>query len=170
MPKNTRFAGYTVAPDIFVVHGDGEKLKQLEPKLSELGRCEAPTSVQGLRVLTLPKSKSQDPKESWSSLQGMLGDEVEILPVLINDDGFKQYPAGHIMVRFQESPSDAELQAWSKAHKLDVVTRNKYTPKQVSLKATSPSTQYLPEVVDQIQQEGEGQRVWLDTMSTFRRE
>ena len=139
--------------------------------VAELSDFEMPEAVEGdddLVVVRL-KSGTKEPGSARRRLQKSLGDTHMVAPVLLDRSGAKIYPIGIVQIRFRSSPSDGEIRAFAKAHRLCRPTRNRYQPAQVSFRLTKPSQSFLPDIITKLSESPEVYRAWAETKAAYRR-
>src|SRR5262245_66231241 len=69
-----------------------------------------------LVVVTTPQRRAN--KESWRKLLDENQDVDWAQPVLVDDDGHERYPTGELTVRFDEPPTDEQLQTFAESRSL----------------------------------------------------
>ena len=170
MGNQTQYDKYVLRTDSYVIDlTDVKDLTGLMSELSELGDIETLPNHPGLLVLKLKATIADDIKNTWQHLQEQLGDDIDIYPVIVDERGMKKYALGSIVVRFDESMSDEQIQNWAQEHQLVMIKRNEYVPEQVSFRLHKSSGQFLPEVLKTFSNKT-GIHYWLDTLSSYTRE
>jgi len=137
-------------------------------RLRPFARYEPVSGHPDLWLISL-KERVGNPRAAWKKLRSVLGSEIAVAPVLIDDEKNFRLPTGALIARFAKDPTDEELAAFSDELGLHVVERNKFVPKQVSFRPANPDA-FLPELVDQVRRAKPALvNVWPDTLSQFRR-
>ncbi len=120
-----------------------------------------------LIVVTAPDGRTD--RESWQRLLDERDDADWIQPVLVDDQGHERFPTGELTLRFDEPPTDEELQAFARSRQLRPARRNNYQPAQVVLVPDRPRDVYLPELCAELEREPGVARAWPNTLSHFTR-
>ena len=120
-----------------------------------------------LVVVTAPGGQTH--KEAWRKLLDEHDDVAWVQPVLVDDDGHERYPTGELTLRFDEPPTDDELDEFARARHLRTARRNEYQPAQVVLAPEQPRDVYLPDLCEELGREQGVARAWLNTMSHYTR-
>lgn len=138
-------------------------------QLEKFGTVETLPGHPDLLVLHLESAPAQS-KKTWEQLRKTLGPGTEIFPVLLDDNGSPHYPLGTLTARFRQPLSDSALAELLEPLGLQVKSRNKYVPTQISLQALEPSQHFLPDVLNAVGQLGDKLvDVWPETLMHFRR-
>lgn len=154
-PSTTRFV---------VCRGERIPDETLE-RLAHLGHLD-----QGEEPLVIELSEEpESSRAGWERLREAVGTGVLIVPVLIGDGGRSLYPTGSIMVRFAETPSDAQLEAFARTHGLRVGHRNRYRSSQASFEISEPETTYVPELTDALTASQHVRLAWPETKTQYTR-
>ncbi|MDQ3651339.1 MAG: hypothetical protein M3458_13905 [Acidobacteriota bacterium] len=153
--------------NLFVVHTKHDREK-IQDKLEKLGEVEKLKGSDNILLLHLSQ-KTPDAKAAWELIRQKLGEEEIVHPVLLDDSGSPQYPTGEICVRFQSSPSDAQLKRFAASHGLRLHSRNEFMPQQAIFESLKPGEQYVTELVQEIAGEKNIQLAWVNTLSRFDR-
>lgn len=109
------------------------------------------------------------PRTGWQRLQQRLGADLVVVPVMDEGDGSERYPTGLVSVRFGAPLSDPEMQAFARAHHLEVVRRARFTKVQALFRPTDIGQQFLPDIVEKLSATADADAVWLDTESAYTR-
>jgi hypothetical protein len=120
-----------------------------------------------LVVVTTPEGRAI--KESWRKLLDDNEDVAWAQPVLVDDDGHERYPTGELTVRFDEPPTDNQLQTFARSRHLRATRRNAYQPAQVVLVPEKPRAVFLPELCDELERIPGVTRAWLNSLSHYTR-
>ena len=121
-----------------------------------------------LLLVHLP-AKTAATRKTLRSIQKKLGDAGVVHPVLVDESGQDQYPTGEIAVRFQRTPSDAELKKFAAAHKLRLHSRNEYVPQQAIFEPIDLKDRDVLEAVKEVSQDKNTQLAWANTLSRYDR-
>lgn len=168
MKPDSSYGPHAVSVDKYVVRLPEQDRGELRRRVEKLGVVEEVPAHPDLLVLHLAHVSATDAKDAWRAVQDQLGRQVEVNPIVVDEDGQSKYALGSIVVRFPNPPSDEELAAWASEHDLIIRERNKYVPQQVSFGLAHAHRQFLPEVVQSLLKSPQ-LRCWLDTLSTYRR-
>jgi hypothetical protein len=120
-----------------------------------------------LVVVTAPEGRAN--KESWRKLLGENKDVAWAQPVLVDDAGHERYPTGELTVRFDEPPTDEELETFARSHHLRTARRTAYQPAQVVLVPEQPRAVFLPELCDELARVPGVTRAWPNALSHYTR-
>ena len=144
---------------------EGEK-EEVSRRLAQLGAVEE--LAEGLLLLRT-QAKTTSPKEIWRRARKLIGEGARVQPALVGESGDQQYPTGQIVIRFHETPTDAHLKKFAKAHELSLLKRNDYVPQQATFQLNEAGVQYLPDLVRKLAQAKNVKSVWPDTLAYFKR-
>lgn len=152
---------------LFVVHpkNDREKVKKT---LKNFGDVEEVKGSDDLLLVRLPEETAA-PRKVLRSIQKKLGNAGVVHHVLIDEGGHHLYPTGEISVRFQHTPSDAELKKFAAAHKLRLHSRNEYVPQQAIFEPVNLTDRDVLELVEEVSQDKKTQLAWPNTLSHYDR-
>ncbi len=157
------------SPNLFVVRGlPLGRLQELAGPVPEVEGVEELDAERGLLLLRL-RSGKREPRAAWRLAQEIVGDWGTVTPVLVNGEGRKSYTIGTIHVRFRKVPSDADLEAFARAHRLHLVARNRYQPVQASFELLEPRATYLPDAVARLGGARGVRMAWAEVLSVYRR-
>ena len=124
---------------------------------------------ESVQLVSISSSTTRnDPRRAWEVIQAALPEAV-VAPVLVDPHGNSLYPTGTIRIRFVEPPSDEELDALAREHRLTHVLRNRYQPAQVSCRPDDPTSRYLPDVVDKVGTWPGAKAAWAETRALYER-
>lgn len=152
--------------NLFVVHAKSDRRK-VQEALKDFGKVE---EVKGSDHLLLVHSPTDNPaKKTWRSIKKKLGKGESVHPVLIDETGRHQYPTGEINVRFERTPSDAQLKKFAAAHNLRLHSRNEFVPQQAIFEPVEAGDRYVLELVKEIQNDKNIQLAWPNTLSRYER-
>lgn len=155
--------------DAFVIRlADEATLELLREEFGQVGSLETLPAHPELALLQL-RAGGGDPKRLWRKLQATLGGKGSIMPVFRDAEDAARYPVGDILVRFKGSPSDHLLGEWAAKNGLRVRQRNKYVPNQVAFEPSDPREQYLPDLLERLEQGEDVAAVWPETLGAYRR-
>lgn len=157
-------SGYLPADDRFVVRLSGSG--KARPGVAPLGDGEFLTPD---LLLVRASHPSSDAKRAWQALLAHTPDIEWAAPVLLDESREPHYPTGDVTVRFDHAPSDDELAAFARAHRLDRVRRNEFVATQVSCAPVDPRGTYLPDLVNALQGAPGVMVAWANTRSRYRR-
>lgn len=152
----------------FVAHFEGHE-KVGEPG-GEIPDCEERRPLehdQSVQLIRVAAAKDA-PRSVWAKVQAALPDAT-VAPVLIDAHGNQLYPTGVIQIRFVEPPSDEQLEALAREHRLRHLVRNRYQPRQVSCRPDDPTGRYLPDVVEEVGKWPGTKAVWAETKARYER-
>lgn len=153
----------------FVVHvREKRTLDEVERLANKLGTVEVLRGREDVLVIHL-REPAAEPRAAWENVRRILGTEVAVDPVFVDDRGLPHYPTGRITIRFSHAPPDAELERFAEEHGLRVCTRNKFMPMQAVFQAREPERSYLPDLLRSLQNLGTVKAAWADTLSEYRR-
>lgn len=158
-----------VVSDEFVVRLPGEGREASLEELAGIGSVELLPSRPDLAVLRLASKAKQAPKKIWQKVQDAAAKVGTVLPVFRDADAGLRYPAGAIVVRFKECPSDGLLDSLAESLKLEAPKRNKFAPTQASFDVKDPAGPYLPELLAKLQARDEVEAAWPETLSSYQR-
>jgi hypothetical protein len=144
---------------------DREKVQR---KLKNLGEVEELKGSDNILLLHF-RQKAPDAKAAWELIRKELGEGEIVHPVLLDERGHHQYPTGEISVRFQSTPSDAQLKRFATSHGLRLRSRNEFMPQQAIFEPLKPGEKYIPELVQEIAVAKNIQLAWANTLSRFER-
>lgn len=165
----SNYGPYRLVPGTYVIRlPDAGDHREHRMCVEKLGHVDSVPGHLDLLILTVDSEPTNDSKDAWKSVYNTLGDCFRVYPVVKNEEGSKKYPTGSIVVRFPDAPGDEDLQEWARNHELLVKERNDYVPKQVSFVPSGQECHFLPEVFDSVRNDPD-LRVWLDTLSSYRR-
>ncbi|WP_020466049.1 hypothetical protein [Singulisphaera acidiphila] len=135
-----------------------------------MGQWEPLAGHPGRYLLTVGPAAA-DPSQLLDRIRTLLGDETEVQPLLWDEKGEPKIPTGQVLVRFKRSPSDQELKAFAEPLGLAVEQRNDYIPSQVSFRPAKGAKGSVDELIERIREDDDlVQRVWPETLGTYRRE
>ena len=92
-----------------------------------------------------------------------------VAPVIVDESGRPSFPTGSIGVRFRESPTDGELEAFANEHGLRLIRRNEYISEQAVFAPVESGTTFLPDVLDRLSDDPRVQTAWPVTTSAYER-
>jgi hypothetical protein len=161
---------FTVSSTNFVVRAPAAtKAAAFRRKLEELGAVQTLSGHPELFLLKLDGAPAPS-KKVWEQLREALGPNVVVLPVFVDESGVPHVPVGTVTARFRKSLSDRELSELLKPLGLQVKARNKYVPTQLSLELVEPGQQFLPDVLEAVEQFGDRLvAVWPETLIPFQK-
>lgn len=120
-------------------------------------------------LVTLPKPASSA-KSGWKLLNQLFEGKSAIYPVFRDQDNVSHYALGKVQVRFQTPPTVQELIELCKERGLKSAERNQFAPTQVSFELRDPQSQFLPDLVKEVQTRSKDQvQVWPETLTAFQR-
>lgn len=152
----------------FVVRGAGKDPEEIRRRTKDLGSCQELEESSDLTVVEV-ETHADGPKAAWEKLKTALGPEHEVAPVLLDEEGGEHYPTGKLTVRFRETPSDEELARFAADHGLQLRGRNKWVAMQADFEASREAEDFLPELVEKVEEEKTVRAAWPDTLSRYRR-
>jgi hypothetical protein len=160
----------SVSPSKFVVSiPHSPEARERRKQLDSLGTVE-PIPGYPDRFLLHLSNPTDDPKTNWQIVRDALAEGVSVEPVFIDQSASPRYATGTVTVRFENAPSESELRRLESACGVRVKTRNKYVPSQVTFQPAEPTSQFLPEIIDEIERSvPEAKSVWADTVSQYHR-
>jgi hypothetical protein len=120
-------------------------------------------------LVVVTSAEGRANKESWRKLLDENKDVAWAQPVLVDDDGHERYPTGELTVRFDEPPTDKELEIFARSRNLRTARRNAYQPAQVVLVPAEPRAVFLPELCDELERIPGVTRAWLNSLSHYTR-
>jgi hypothetical protein len=141
--------------------------KELLTQLKTLGTVAAIPAHPELLHLRLSSDERTTPKKRWATLKKALGASASVFPVFLDDKQMPRLPVGTIVIRFKETPTDADVDHLAEKHQLVVQKRNQYAPQQIAF--TAPDDAYLPEILGSIEEEANLEAVWPETLSQYSR-
>lgn len=144
-------------------------LVQSQPGIERVAPLTEADSDSHERLVLELASEKRDAKEAWEFVRESLGEAVEVAPVLEDASGHALYPTGSVQVRFEEALSDEDLERFASSHRLRVVERNPHTAAQVSFRPVDPCGEYLPELVDEMNEADIVLNAWEVTESHYHR-
>jgi hypothetical protein len=147
--------------------GSGRFVVKTAKRADDASASDAEQLTDELVVVTAPNGRTD--KESWQRLLGERDDADWIQPVLVDDDGNERFPTGELTLRFEEPPTDDELQAFARSRHLRPQRRNTYQPAQVVLVPDRPRDVYLPELCAELERAPGVARAWPNTLSHYSR-
>jgi hypothetical protein len=136
--------------------------------LSSLGDVTPLEGSNRLLLLSIP-AEACNPETRWAHVRELLGELGTVQPVLLDDFGDAHVPTGEISVRFHEAPPDDRLEEFAAEHGLRLRNRNEFVPQQAVFRPASPSTSYLPRLVQELAQTKDTKAVWANTLTRFHR-
>ena len=154
------------ATDRFVIRVP-DPAARIADAVASLGTVEKLGTTEPLYVLTL--TAPQPARDAWVAVAKALGGKRAAHPVLIDGDGAPHYPTGEIAVRFEQTPSDADVKAFADAHRLKLVRANELAPKQFVFAAIAPAAEFLPDLVARLAAQTGVRSAWANTLSVYRR-
>jgi hypothetical protein len=161
--------GEALSHKMFVIHaGRRSGMADLKDRLHPIGSLEVMNGPDPGFVLHLWQSEGE-PRFIWQTIRGLVGENIEVHPVLLDPEGDPHYPTGRINVRFSRAPNEAEIEHFARAHNLETRSRNKFIPSQFVFEPRESSSVYLPDVLNQIRSEESVKAVWADTVSRYKR-
>src|SRR3989304_2426745 len=84
----------------FVVHvREKRKLDEVERLANKLGTVEILRGRKDVRVIRL-RGPAAEPRAAWENVRRLLGTDVAVDPVFVDDQGQPHYPTGRITIRF----------------------------------------------------------------------
>ena len=110
-----------------------------------------------------------EPRTAWERVRALIGEDIPVNPVLVDDDGNLHYPTGTIQVRFAQAPSDEELERFARQHRLRLIARNRYQPAQSSFERVDAETSYLPDRVQEVKESAGVEAAWEEAQAHYRR-
>ena len=152
---------------LFVVHPKNDREK-VQETLKDFGEVEEIKGSDDLLLVRLPE-ETATPKKTLRSIQKKLGSAGVVHHVLVDEGGHHLYPTGEINVRFQKTPSDAELKKFAAAHKLRLQSRNEYVPQQAIFEPIDLKDRDVLEAVEEVSQDKKTQLAWPNTLSRYDR-
>src|SRR5262249_41803873 len=136
--------------------------------LGKLGRIVNLPGSDGLLLLQVDK-KSSGAKAIWEQACKLVGTNGTVKPVLVGEDGTEQYPTGEITVRFNSTPTDAQLKRFAASHKMRLRNRNEYVPQQAVFEPLDPNEQYIPDLVAEVSSAKDIQLAWANTLVRYQK-
>ena len=152
------------ATDLFVIRVPAAHIADA---VASLGTVEKLGTTEPLYVLTL--ITPQPARDAWVAVAKALGGKRAAYPVLIDGDGAPHYPTGEITVRFEQTPSDADVNAFANAHRLKLERANEVAPKQFVFAPIAPAAEFLPDLVARLAAQTGVRSAWANTLSNYRR-
>ena len=154
------------APDEFVLR-IGAAPDEALARARRLGAVEALESAPQLRLLRVRGAVGA--KEAWQSAARELGAATPLFPVLYDRDKVAHYPTGEVTVRFEATPTDAQLRRFCDRQRLRLLRRNEFVAQQVVCEATAPASEFLPDLVARLAAQPSVRAAWANTLSRYRR-
>ena len=151
----------------FVIRPRDQSLtKNLGERTKDIGSLEMLKGPEPIWVLSTG-DEGRAPKEAWERVQDALGSDIVADPAFIDQEGNALYPTGLITIRFAHEPTEADLERFAREHDLEVYSRNKFVPSQVTFAPAKPTASFLPDLVAQVKSAPEVKSAWADTVSKF---
>ena len=88
---------------------------------------------------------------------------------VIGEGGDDSYPTGEVSVRFEPSVDLSTIDSFVAEHSLELRSRNKFVPTQITVAPSKPSGTWLPDLVESLNDEPRVSRAWPNTLSTYQR-
>lgn len=154
------------APDELVLRGAAPSAAQL----AQLGRLGTVRPVDDARaVLVLRLDAGGSAKAAWQAAQRALGGAIAVYPVLYDRDRAPHYPTGEVTLRFESTPSDADLGRFCGQQQLRLLRRNEFVAQQVVCAPVAAADEFLPELVRRLADLPGVRAAWANTQSSYRR-
>ena len=99
----------------------------------------------------------EDPQVEWAA------------PVLEGPDGSAHLPTGEVTVRFEESPTLAQLRTFAEDHGLVLKRQNDLAPQQAVFAPQRLAETFLPDLIDNLEKARGVETAWANTLSRYRR-
>ncbi len=157
----------TPSRSLFVVRVKDADSKDVARQLTGVGSLEEVKGRSDVRLLRVGEDAS-DARDAWQKAQRAAGPGAPVQPVLLDQDGKKQLPTGEVTVRFRSALSDADVEAFARAHGLRLVRRNEFAPEQAVFDVVE-ATRYLPDVVDELSESKDARQAWANTLASYER-
>jgi hypothetical protein len=144
-------------------HGDVEVVRA---QLAELAEVKPLTED---LVLVTPRETDGDRSAWWERIRDAVESAEWVAPVVVDEQGRESYPTGAVAIRFQEAPSDEELEELAAEYGLRLLRRNQYVSVQVAFAPAEPRETFLPDLVDRIEGNPRVRAAWPVTTSRYER-
>jgi len=118
----------------------------------------------------LVQAKPGDPRKLFEKLNDVVGEKAVVAPVLVDEEGQRLFPTGHVQVRFKTPADDELLAAFAERHRLQLTKRNRWAPQQAEFAVKPDDPRYLPEITRAVQAEPAVDDAWPDVRAAFRRQ
>src|SRR4051812_2424683 len=115
------------------------------------------------------EGQSGDPRALCERINQVVGSEGVVAPLLVDDEGNRLFPTGHLQVRFEEPPSDGTLSAFADRHRVELGGRNKWAPPQADFLVGRDDGRFLPDIASAMAQDDGVVDAWPDVQAAFRR-
>jgi hypothetical protein len=149
----------------FVVKAPAPARSALSELIGDRGEVE-PLGAEDLLEVRL-NDADRDAEETWRDI---VGAPVEwAAPAVVDPNGALSYPTGELSVRFNEPPSDEQLERFASELGLLPGRRNEYVAEQAVFRPADPKATYLPAKVREIDQRADVSAAWPNTLSRYRR-
>jgi hypothetical protein len=79
------------------------------------------------------------------------------------------FPTGEVSVRFNEPPSESELDQFAARFELRFVKGNEFVPAQIVFVRAHPMEVFLPELIERLARSDAVRAAWAITVSRYRR-
>ncbi len=86
-----------------------------------------------------------------------------------DDNGAKLLPTGTIQIRFNETPTDKDMNAFSKRAGLRVLERNEFQPAQAAFEPVDADNANLEEEIGKVVKHPEVRKAWPEVLSKYHR-
>jgi len=134
---------------------------------ASLGTVEPLGETEPLYLLTLAAQRPVH--EAWTMLAKVLTGAQCAYPVLIDGDGAAHYPNGEVTVRFELTPTAAEVQQFAAGQRLVLQRANEFAPQQFVYSHAAPAAEFLPDLVARLASQPGVRAAWANTLSRYRR-
>lgn len=108
-----------------------------------------------------------DPRSAVAEIQGIVGTEGLVAPLLEDDAGNELIPTGGIQVRFKEEPSEKKLASFAGRHGVQLARRSKWERSQVEFRPENDDGRFLLDILEDIAADDGVQDTWADVRSSF---
>ena len=115
------------------------------------------------------ETTTDDLRKFSERINNMVGNEGVVAPLLLDQDGNRLFPTGHLQVRFREALSDDVLVRFAKRHQLDLAQRNTWAAQQAEFAVRRDDTRYFPDIAAQVSRDKQVAQAWPDVRAAFRR-
>jgi len=107
--------------------------------------------------------------ELRTRLQSLAGPAARVFNVLEDEEGHVFVPTGNLSAMLVEAPEEAQLQHWAERKSLDVISRSKWRPRSVVLRARGAQEADALEALRRLESDPEVELAQQEVLTKFKR-
>jgi hypothetical protein len=145
-----------------------DDLAEVLAEINQLPGYISDSFVDDGKILLLHFS-SDDPRSTWRQLSRLMPAGDRVFPVIFDRNENPLYPTGELVVRFIASPSEGEIQIFAERHNLKFLRVNPWIDSQVVFIQDDPSSNFILDVLTELERASGVQAAWLQTEAKYDR-